>query len=381
MIRLLLCTCLASSAFAHGGTLASEALYYEGGELAAISSNFGLLTRRDDALHWTCFERLSVSPFLALYAEGTWFVSTRQGAFSSPDEGCNWSPIAGLPEAPSSARFYRFDDVLFALAQDFPVPGLLYQRRGDEFQILSAAMPAGRAVDVRRRADGSWLLLVQDGQQEAQVFEAQADAQNWSQLAVLEGLHDPLFLNLNLEPGAIAIAATRGRAGELWSLDSEGALTRRAQLVSPVTDGRSDGDEHWLLTRMGMALKAVGEGPFLATEGPKHCLALNGEQLVACDDLASGYLVLQRVADGWQSAEPFSHIVPSDCSNAPVCAEQWSGIERMIEAVEVVDAGPPKVPVTPSPVPPQGCSCSAVQPDLWLLSLFLLFVVRRKSAC
>jgi hypothetical protein len=158
-------------------------------------------------------------------------------------------------------------------------------------------------------------------------------------------------------------------------------LSRRAQLLSPVTDGRSDGEEHFLLTRMGVALKAVGDGPFLAIEGPKHCLASNGEQLVACNSLWSGYLVLQRVADGWQGAEPFRSILPSECSDSLVCAEKWSGIERMIAASPVVDAGAPADPDEPPADSPQGCNCSAVQPGFWLLSLFLGFFVRRKIAC
>jgi hypothetical protein len=369
----------ASPAFAHGGTAAAEALYFQDQELQAISANFGLLTQTDDGFEWSCFDTLTQIPFIGFFSHGHWFATTRSGLFESDDSGCSWAategPMRGIPVATLRAS----DNTVVALAQRLPTAAQVFERIDGIFIAKGEALPEGEALDLIRRDDGRFLALVEDADQDPKLLLSDDQAASWTEIARLDGLRNPSFLGLELAEGHHAIGLTRGAAGELWMVDAEGALTRRAQLPGPLSEGRSKGDEHWLLTITGVALKAQGDGPFLPAEGPKHCLENSAGELFACDDLGSGHLMLQRIEGGWRPSHPFSSIRPAACSDA-TCAEAWTALESLIEQMTnpLADAGP-SVDAGAPVQPPESCSCSGFNPS-WV-ALGLLTIVRRRRRC
>ncbi len=366
---------MASPALAHGGSAAAEALYFEDQELQAINANFGLLTKTDEGFDWSCFDTLTQIPFVGYFHQGSWFASTRAGLFESQDSGCTWAAVEGPMRGRPVVALDIANGVLSAMTQRLPGLGQLFVREEGVFVSKGPTLPAGEVLDVMRRSDGRYLALVQDAEAEPALVLSDEEVSTWQQTALLEGLRNPEFVDLTPAENHHALAATRAAAGEVWAIDPNGEVTRRAQLPSPVREGRSQGDEHWLLTVTGVALKAQGNGPFLSAEGPKHCLAATDSDLFACDDVGSGYLVLYRIEGGWQTIQPFASISLAACA-ASTCGDAWTGLAETfapkVDAGPVVDAG--------SPVqPPDGCSCSGSAAS-WL-GVAALLTVRRRRRC
>ena len=375
MRSVLILSFVASPAFAHGGTASAEALYFHEQELQGISANFGLLTKTDEGFDWSCFETLTQIPFVGFFHQGRWFTTTRAGLYESADAGCTWGPIEGSMRGIPVAKVKAASSTVVALAQRLPATARVFELIESVFTPIGEALPQGEALDLVRRADGRFLVLVKDAGQDPQLFLSDDQAGSWSEVAVLEGLRNTAFLGLNFGENTAVVSATRQVAGELWLVDAEGTPTRRAQLPGPVSEGRSKGDEHWLLTITGVALKAQGDGPFLPAEGPKHCLASSGGELFACDDLGSGHLVLQRVEGGWRTSHPFSGIQQAACGES-TCDEAWATLEGTLTPPP--DAGPSSDAGTPAPAP-EGCACSGLNTS-WM-GLGLIAMLRRRRRC
>ena len=368
---------VASSAFAHGGQLAAEVLFYEGDELRAVSSNFGLLTATERGFEWSCFDTLTSVPFTGFYHDQKWYAQTRSGLFESADKGCTWSAVEGSLAGQPAATLRVDERGLVASAQRLPGLGQLHRLGEAGFESWGQPLPQGELVDFKvRRVDGAVFALIHDDGQDPAIWFVDSDLGEWSLVASLEGLAVPRFIDLELGDDQLVVAVFRGAAGELWAIDTQNQLSRRAQLPTPVLEGRSSDDEHWVITLTGVPLKAIGNGPFLPAEGPEHCLASKTEQMVACGDIDDGHLALARVPGGFETEYPFSTIVGPACPEAE-CNARWSQLESSLnpqpDAGPVVDAGPPVEP-------PSGCGCLSGSTASLGWCLFIL-ALRRRQRC
>ena len=378
MARLLLLMVFSSvPAWAHGGKLAAEALYFEDGDLAAVSSNFGLLTKTEDGFGWACFDTLTSLPFEGFWHRGAWYAETRAGLYTSDDKGCSWSPVEGSLRGQPVHGLRVLGDALVARAQRLPAPGQLHRDEGQGFALWGEPLPQGEFLDfVVRSSDEVVLALIQDDGADPALWISDPSLETWTLAAVLEGLNQPRFIDLELGERRKVIAAFRGAAGELWIVDADDTLSRRAQLPTPVQEGRTHGDEHWVITLTGVPLKAIGDGPFLPAEGPEHCMASKGSDLVACGDLDDGHLTLERIEGGFRPRHPFSSLTGSLCPEAE-CVDRWDQLEALwTPAPDAGPAGDAGAPIEP----PSGCGCAALPPDL-MLAFAAWLGLRRRRTC
>ena len=143
-------------------------------------------------------------------------------------------------------------DALVAHAQRLPAPGQLHRDEGQGFALWGEPLPQGEFLDfVVRSSDDVVLALIQDDGADPALWVSDPSLETWTLAAVLEGLNQPRFIDLELGERRKVIAALRGAAGELWIVDADDTLSRRAQLPTPVQEGRTHGDEHWVITLTG----------------------------------------------------------------------------------------------------------------------------------
>jgi len=376
MHRLLISCLFAFSAHAHGGQLAAEALYYQDGELAGISTNFGLLSKTPQGFEWACFDNLTSMPFEGFYHRESWYATTRSGLFQSVDKGCSWSAVGGSLTGQSVHGLRQDGDALVVRAQRLPAVGQLHRDEGQGFMAWGAPLPEGELLDFMvRSSDRSVFALVQDDGQDPALWVSDSTMVAWSLVEPLEGLSYPKFIDLRLGDDQLVIAAFRVAAGELWALSATNELSRRTQLPTPVQEGRTHEDEHWVITLTGVPLKAIGDGPFLPAEGPEHCMGDKDGRMVACGDIDDQHLVLERTQGGFTPNHPFSEVVGPACPESE-CAARWSQLQ--VTWTSQNDAGPQDTGQAEEPS--SGCSCLAGSVDslVWLVALLC---VRRRRSC
>ena len=377
MHRLLILCLFASSAHAHGGQLAAEGLFYQNDELVAISANFGLLSKTSDGFEWACFDNLTSVPFEGFYHGDSWYAKTRAGLFESSDKGCSWTAVGDSLAGQPVHGLRRDGEALVVRAQRLPAVGQLHRDEGQGFATWGAPLPEGEFLDFMvRSSDRSVFALVQDDGEDPRLWVTDSNMATWTLVATLEGLSYPEFIDLRLGEGQLVFAAFRVAAGELWAVSSGNELRRRAQLPTPVQEGRTHEGEHWVITLTGVPLKAIGNGPFLPAEGPEHCTAYKGDRMVACGDIDDRHLVLERVEGGFTPRYPFESLQGPACADNE-CNARWAQLQSTWlppnDAGPAVDAGQPVEP-------PGGCGCVTAAPDelLWLLALVF---GRRRRRC
>ena len=375
MHRLLTLCLFASSAHAHGGKLAAEGLFYQGDELVAISANFGLLSRTPQGFEWACFDNLTSVPFEGFYHRGSWYAMTRTGLFESSDKGCNWAPVGDSLAGQPVHGLRQDGDALVVRAQRLPAVGQLHRDEGQGFAAWGAPLPEGELLDFTvRPSDRSVFALVQDDGQDPSLWVSDSTMEAWRLVESLEGLSYPKFIDLRLGEDQLVIAAFRVAAGELLALSATNELSRRTQLPTPVQEGRTHENEHWVITLTGVPLKAIGDGPFLPAEGPEHCMAYKGDRMVACGDIDHRHFVLERIEGGFTPRYPFEDLQGPACVDNG-CNVRWAQLQStwlsQNDADPIVDTGQPVEPAG-------GCGCVAATLDSLVWALALVFGRRRR---
>lgn len=429
----------ATSALGHSLYPGVQAIVSRPGETKGdwlMAATFGMLRTTDggDTANWICEEAYvadtgSIDATVAVLSDGTWLVTTDGHAFTSTDDGCNWSKLEGVPEDTWFYGIWQDEGALDALWAVAVVGGKTHHlmRRDPKTGKWTSKWSSG-PLHVKRlvlrgqrlaalAADpagaGALLLWSEDGGQTI-TSKAIKNIQGELWLAPLHPTRPELLvLRANKSEEYRIWRSTNG--GETWQQALKLKLKQDLQTATWLADeatptllvaGLVGG--LWRSTDSGESFKKVKDAPQIG------CFVHPDGLLLACTNNYYDLASLMRSDDGGQTWAPLSCFNkiggPLTCASesavAGLCPAGWpqlaeqksfypglacdqrgpppdaGAVDDASDASDAADAAPG--PDTGGDPPSDSCCAgwtgrSGALPGLLLLSMAVLMVLRRRS--